>query len=357
MISVSNLNPGHYQGFFISSHKSYDGPERVYSAAYLDDFLVIDPTQLRCKVAFDTLLNLLESLGFTINWSKVVYPAQCLIFLGVEINTVQCELRLSDDPVSVLLSLLNVTSSKRKCTKLHPQRLLGNLHWAACVVRGGGTFLRRLITLANAVKPLHHLLYLNLNARADLASCGGSASYQHTTVNLCSPQPSKNFPQQFVLIPPRLVGGAYGQQTGCMPAGPWISHLFCSLHINYRETFTIVLAAHCWAPFWSGHRVIVKTDSQVTAAVLNKGSTCCPVIMDWIRSLSWLMDYYNFSLFVKHIPGTTSTLADSISCLDDVHHWPTFQAGLSKSSGSNEFESHMSRLSLPLLRSKGSAET
>ena len=161
--------------------------------AYLDDFLVIDPTQLRCKVAFDTLLNLLESLGFTINWFKVVYPAQCLIFLGVEINTVQCELRLSDDPVSVLLSLLNVTSSKRKCTKLHLQRLFGNLHWAACVVRGGRTFLRRPITLANAVKPLCHLLYLNLNARADLASCGGSASYQHTTVNLCSLQPSQNF--------------------------------------------------------------------------------------------------------------------------------------------------------------------
>ena len=24
----------------------------------------------------------------------------------------------------------------------------------------------------------------------------------------------------------------------------------CSLHINYKETFTIILAAHRWAPFW-----------------------------------------------------------------------------------------------------------
>ena len=32
MISVSHLNPGHCQWFFIASHKSYDGPERVYSA-------------------------------------------------------------------------------------------------------------------------------------------------------------------------------------------------------------------------------------------------------------------------------------------------------------------------------------
>ena len=107
----------------------------------------------------------------------------------------------------------------------------------------------------------------------------------------------------------------------------------CSLHINYKVTFTIALAAHRWAPIWSGHRVVGKADSQVAAAILNKGSTCCPVIMDWIRSLFWLKEYYSFSLFVKHIPGTTNTLADSILHPDDVHHWPTFQAWLSKSSG------------------------
>ena len=50
-----------------------------------------------------------------------------------------------------------------------------------------------------------------------------------------------------------------------------------------------VLAAHRRAPFWSGHRVIIKTDSQVDATILNKDSTCCPVIMHWIRSLFWLI--------------------------------------------------------------------
>ena len=57
-------------------------------------------------------------------------------------------------------------------------------------------------------------------------SCGGSASYQHTTVKLCSPQPSQNFLQRCILMPPCLAEGAYGQQTGCMPTGPWITHLF-----------------------------------------------------------------------------------------------------------------------------------
>lgn len=89
--------------------------------AYLDDFLIIEATQLHFKAAFDMLLSLLESLGFTINWSKVVYPAQCLTFLGVEIDTVKCELRLPPDRVSELLSLCNETTLKRKGSKLHLQ--------------------------------------------------------------------------------------------------------------------------------------------------------------------------------------------------------------------------------------------
>ena len=102
--------------------------------AYLDDVLIIEPTQRLCKVTFDTL-----SLGFTVNWSKVVYTAQCLIFLGFEIDTVQFELRLSDDRVSEL-SLLKVTSSKSIFTKLHLQRLLCKLNLAARVVRRGTHF-------------------------------------------------------------------------------------------------------------------------------------------------------------------------------------------------------------------------
>ena len=136
--------------------------------AYLDDFLIIEPTQLRCRAAFNMLVSLLESLGFTINWTKVVYPAQCPTFLGVEINTFECELPLPDDRVAELLSLCKETNLKRKCSKLCLQRLLGKLNWAGRVVRGRRIFLRRLITLANSVKRPHHCIYLNLSARADL---------------------------------------------------------------------------------------------------------------------------------------------------------------------------------------------
>ena len=138
-----------------------------------------------------------------------------------------------------------------------------------------------------------------------------------------------------VLTDASLSGGGRLWATDWMYANWALDYLSVYyLHINCKETFTTVLAAHRWAPFWSGHRVIIKTDSQVAAAILNKGSTCCPVIMDWIRSLFWLKEYCNFSLLVKHIPGTTKTLP-----------------------GSNDFESYLPPLSLALLKSKGSAAT
>ena len=127
------------------------------------------------------------------------------------------------------------------------------------------------------------------------------------------------------------------------------------IHINYKETFTVVLAAHCWAPLWSGYRVVIKCNSQVAAAILNKGSSHCPLIIAWTCFLFWLKEYFSFSLFIDHIPGSTNTSADSISRLDDVHHWPEFQAWLSQSPTSQDLKSHMSPLSLALLRSKGCA--
>ena len=58
------------------------------TVVYLDDFLVLGTTWAESKEVFDCLIELLENLGFDINWRKVVLPTQCLTFLGVLIDTV-----------------------------------------------------------------------------------------------------------------------------------------------------------------------------------------------------------------------------------------------------------------------------
>ena len=54
---------------------------------YLDDFLIVGETKEVCQLAFDTLITLLQHLGFEISWRKVIRPTQKLVFLGIEIDT------------------------------------------------------------------------------------------------------------------------------------------------------------------------------------------------------------------------------------------------------------------------------
>ena len=63
---------------------------------YLDDFLVIAPTQEACQLAFSPLRQLLQDLGLSISWHKVVQPTQKLVFLGVELDTTHCSWSLPD---------------------------------------------------------------------------------------------------------------------------------------------------------------------------------------------------------------------------------------------------------------------
>lgn len=54
---------------------------------YVDDFLLLAPTEARCKEALDVLLALLEQLGFTVSAKKTVQPTQEIIFLGMLLRT------------------------------------------------------------------------------------------------------------------------------------------------------------------------------------------------------------------------------------------------------------------------------
>ena len=47
---------------------------------YLDDFLVTGESLEACQAAFDSLLSLLQNLGFRIKWKKVVYRTQGWFF-------------------------------------------------------------------------------------------------------------------------------------------------------------------------------------------------------------------------------------------------------------------------------------
>ena len=135
---------------------------------YLDDILIISKNKSQNWLELDCTVNLLTKLGLIINWDKVEPPSQSITFLGVRIDTLSRTLSLPDSKLLELKDLLLVWTSKRRASKKELLSLIGKLSWASRVVRGGRTFVRRLIDMSCKLKANHHRTWLNSESKADI---------------------------------------------------------------------------------------------------------------------------------------------------------------------------------------------
>ena len=145
-----------------------------FVVAYLDYFLIILESEHECWTVFWELITLLDRLGLTVNWNKVVYPCQRpSTYLGIEIDSKRRQLRLPDHKLREIRTLLSQTLAKTEFTKRELQSLAGKLKFAARVVYGGRTFLQQMTDAINTLKRPYHRKRLTETMRSDLLGGGG----------------------------------------------------------------------------------------------------------------------------------------------------------------------------------------
>lgn len=287
--------------------------------AYLDDFLVIASTERECREGYDILIALLQDLGWIINWDKVVLPAQQVTFLGISIDSVSRSLSLPDGKLIELQNELSHWSTKKKATKAELQSLIGKLNWAARVVKGGRTFLRRLIDIMITLKKKSHRIRLNANARADITWWVNFMEVFNGTVHfICdTPVPSTMFSSDACSN-----GGAAVFDNDWFYANWQVDYPnVYEQHINIKELYSVLLAARRWASAWQDKHLVVYTDSMVTMYMLNKGSSKNVFAMQCLRELFWISAVHNFHLSARHISGVDNIDSDFISRLDEHLDW------------------------------------
>ena len=84
---------------------------------YLDDFLIVASSREECLRAQLTLIHLLHSLGFRVNWSKLSGPSQRVKFLGIILDSIAMQASIPEDKISSLEDQLNFLLSKHKASK------------------------------------------------------------------------------------------------------------------------------------------------------------------------------------------------------------------------------------------------
>ena len=84
------------------------------------------PSSPDCELALGRMLEVCRRLGFPIAQGKVEGPTRVIIFLGILLDTESMELRLPQDKLEALVSLLNNwNEKKKKITKRELLSLIG----------------------------------------------------------------------------------------------------------------------------------------------------------------------------------------------------------------------------------------
>ena len=111
-----------------------------YMFHYVDDFITIASTKEKCQEAMQTVHTVASELGLPMEPKKTVGPVQQVTFSGVEIDTVAMEVRLPQEKLAELVSLLEKWLGRKHCMKEDLESLTGKLQHASCVVHLEGVF-------------------------------------------------------------------------------------------------------------------------------------------------------------------------------------------------------------------------
>jgi len=284
---------------------------------YLDDFLIISPPSSdEGSRHLHSLLELFERLRVPVAPEKVEGPASCITFLGIEFDTNLMILRLPQQKLQALKSMIAewlerlLSAKKPSCSVKDLQSLVGSLQHACKVVRPGRTFLRRMFDLLKGSKKKQRGVRLNKCFLSDLM-------WWHLFLEEWNGigmvrNPAEGTPD-FNLHTD--ASGSYG-------CGAWIGNQWLQLQwphgvedwsIAAKELVPIVLAALIWGGQWCNKLILVHCDNQAVVEVINSGSSKEATLMHLLRAVFFISAHHGFAIRATHIPGERNTAADAIS--------------------------------------------
>ena len=284
---------------------------------YLDDFFTCGAAadSDECARNLQTIIDSFQQLGVPLAMDKLIGPVSILVYLGIEINTIDQIIRLPEAKFRELLSELTFWQQRKKCTKRDLLSLIGKLSFAAKVVRSGRIFLRRLIDLSTTVNNLHHHISLNADARADIAWwCDFLPTWNAKSM---IPEPAWVTSADLKLSTDASSTIGFGVVYGThWVYGEWpVEFDSPEFSIQWKELFPIYLACYIWGHEWAGKKILFLTDNEAITFIWQRQTSKCKKLMNLVRKIFFIAAEYDFILSLKHISGHYNILADLLSRL------------------------------------------
>ena len=297
---------------------------------YLDDFLFIAETEVRCNYILRTFISLCSVLGVPVAQEKTVEASTQIVFLGILIDGHNKVLGISWEKRSKALHLINSFLDKKKATVKQIQSLSGTLNFLNKAIFPGRAFTRRMYSkLSGKLTSLkqHHHVNLDGEFRQDCLVWQKFLQEGEFYSTCCRP---------LVDLNKKLLAKDIGFFTdatanpklgagGFMASGKWFflqwDEKFMVREkpsIGYLELYAVCVGLFMWSDDKElrNARLLINCDNKSAVDMINSTTSKCGNCMTLIRMLTLLSLKCNLRVFAQHVKGVNNEISDSLSRLE-----------------------------------------
>ena len=281
---------------------------------YLDDYIGISSSKEDAANTLHLMLDTIHNSGFKVQPSKTLGPERSLEFLGIEIDTVNKQLKITQERMEEIRELLSDWLSKSMCTKRDLLSIIGKLSFCARVVRAGKMFLRRLIELSKKARNLHHKLTLTSQVKADLRWWSKSIQSHNGITWLDEVWDHEKTHVLYTDASNVAIGSIFGNSWAYLQftgENQWLQ----DTPIVYKELYAVVFSLSVFGNAMAHKQVKMYTDNMAVYHCINQGTSKEPKLMGLLRALYHYTVVYNIHYKAYWLSTVSNAASDSVSRL------------------------------------------
>ncbi len=282
---------------------------------FLDDYWGVTGSSTSAREALNLLAEVVEESGFLTQWEKTFGPDQIIEFLGIILDGILRQMRISQERLEEILDDLNSFVHRTSCTKRQLLSIIGKLMFCSKVIRNGAMFVRRLIHLSRGHKSNYSIVTLTHEAQEDIKWWIYSIRSHN---GICM------FPVEFDTNTCEIVfSDASGHSAAATYQNHWTVISFtgenewmANLSICYKEFIAVILCIASFGESLRNKQVLMNIDNQTVIHAIEGQRSKSVLLMKLVRSLYFYTTKYSIQYECVYIPSASNDFADSVSRLE-----------------------------------------
>lgn len=284
---------------------------------YLDDFFFAGRSGTdECSTLMQNFTDICRELGVPLAVDKTVGPTTVLTFLGLEIDSIQRQVRIPADKIHSLKQKLLMVQSRKKVTLRELQSLAGSLNFCCRAIPVARAFIRRLYDVMAGVSHPNHFIRVTKAVKEDIDMW---LVFLDLFNGYCNFADATWLSDSDLHLFTDSAGAKHGCAAYLEPHWCYFTWPVCwhdkdiIRDITCLELIPIVLAFLTWSSKLSNMKIILHTDNQALVSVLNRKTCKSKRVMHFVRPFLLHAMLHNIQFKAVHIDGAKNDIADALS--------------------------------------------